>query len=793
MPLILPNEQTVLNAYAVLIGETPGNAALNEHLDYINANGTEAYTAALDSIFASTSTAQLASALLDNLSLSSVFTQEDAEAYLTANAGNRVGAMLDLASALYNYDGDDAGILAAQTAYTNSVSGSYNYSIDPANTAGQSLEDPAVSAGGQTFSLTVDQDTLTGTAGNDTFVAGAAQDGNGSLIDTLQSVDFIDGGDGSDTLKWTDSEGNTVTPEFANIEMVQARFTDGWGELNLSAATGVEQIIVSNSTDDGTFSEVGDVASFEFRNNAGADDITIEDGTATQLDVTISDLGSVDDGDTAFIDFDDNDATSLTVDITDSDVEIDVDGGSASVATLNVAATGENRIDASDGDLGDAVETLTVTGTGSVDFDGTWFDAASTVDASDNSGGVTGFTVDDPATDVTLGSGDDEIQYAAAVKATATVDLGDGDDTLNVGAVGITAGATVDAGDGQDTLESEHAQWALVEAFSAANRDKLTGFEALSISDVLADGDTVDMSTLDSLEAFQTAGVAAAGTATVSELDSGETVIVNGDLGTDTGTLAIDVADAADDDDAELNLNVEDNGDDGTAVTATVQADDVETVNVDVTGDDADTVTDVTLALTDDELVTLNLSGNDMATFVAAAGMSGLATIDASANEAGVDLDVSAVSNVTVTGTAEDDSFTLGDLSTVTGGDGDDAFVVSTPTNGNSYSTIADLEDGETITFTDVGDASGSDLSSMIELADTAAFNDYLEAATAGDGFTNGIVSWFQYDGNTYVVQDGSSETQFDAGTDEIVKLTGLVDLSDSTVSDASVLTYTVG
>jgi len=45
-------------------------------------------------------------------------------------------------------------------------------------------------------------------------------------------------------------------------------------------------------------------------------------------------------------------------------------------------------------------------------------------------------------------------------------------------------------------------------------------------------------------------------------------------------------------------------------------------------------------------------------------------------------------------------------------------------------------------------------------------------------------ITWFQYAGDTYVVQDLSASTSAFATTDIAVKLTGLVDLSTLTVAD---------
>jgi S-layer protein len=61
-------------------------------------------------------------------------------------------------------------------------------------------------------------------------------------------------------------------------------------------------------------------------------------------------------------------------------------------------------------------------------------------------------------------------------------------------------------------------------------------------------------------------------------------------------------------------------------------------------------------------------------------------------------------------------------------------------------------------------------------LASTAAFADYLNAAasTMGAG-TAANFAWFQYGGNTYIVDDTTTTGAFVNGADTIVQLTGLV------------------
>lgn len=105
----------------------------------------------------------------------------------------------------------------------------------------------------------------------------------------------------------------------------------------------------------------------------------------------------------------------------------------------------------------------------------------------------------------------------------------------------------------------------------------------------------------------------------------------------------------------KLNNNYTENNDATatiTALTHTVTASKIETLNVESTGkastaflgaagNKADGVNN-TLALTNDDLVTLNVTGNQAFTFTSAAGMTKLATIDASAVTAGTTISAAA-------------------------------------------------------------------------------------------------------------------------------------------------------
>ncbi|MDD2690930.1 MAG: hypothetical protein PHX69_03990 [Simplicispira sp.] len=123
---------------------------------------------------------------------------------------------------------------------------------------------------------------------------------------------------------------------------------------------------------------------------------------------------------------------------------------------------------------------------------------------------------------------------------------------------------------------------------------------------------------------------------------------------------------------------------------------------------------------------------------------------------------------------------------TLTGGDGVDTFDVSLfkAASAGSAVTITDFTKGEVIKF--ATGTTANFVSSKVSLIGEATFDNYVtEAAKVADqgdtgtAISNGI-SWFQYGGNTFIVQDVNGNAAFDNNNDIIVKLTGLVDLSAS-------------
>jgi hypothetical protein len=178
-------------------------------------------------------------------------------------------------------------------------------------------------------------------------------------------------------------------------------------------------------------------------------------------------------------------------------------------------------------------------------------------------------------------------------------------------------------------------------------------------------------------------------------------------------------------------------------------------------------------------------SANTTAT--AAVSIKGGAGNDTLTGNAGSDTIVGGAGDDTLNGMAGQD--------TLTGGAGVDNFVMSTvSTSGVSYDTITDLSSKDIVTlgtaFTNTVDGSSSiaglQLGAQITGLDpaTAVFQDFLDAAAnkANGVFGAGFVSWFQFGGNTFIVQDNSfGVATFQNGTDNAVKVTGLVDLSTAT------------
>lgn len=142
----------------------------------------------------------------------------------------------------------------------------------------------------------------------------------------------------------------------------------------------------------------------------------------------------------------------------------------------------------------------------------------------------------------------------------------------------------------------------------------------------------------------------------------------------------------------------------------------------------------------------------------------------------------------TLIGGAGNDTLTGADLTTLTGGAGNDIFVMNKPANVNSYSSITDLTAGDVIDL-DVANAGTVVFTkSAVVLAGTAVFQDYANAAVNALGTDANDAAWFQFAGNTYIVQSGNATAANDFlnGSDSIIQIVGRVDLSTASYNQTN-------
>ena len=674
---------------------------------------------------------QVFTKVINNLSAGTGVTAADVDALADAlvafvDAGLTVGAATNLLTVfLYN----NAGTL--DNIWTNSAKQLVNkttvagvYTLDDGNAAASTTvldgvtSDPATVDGagtGQTFTLTTNQDTLTGTSGNDTFNAGIQLAADGTTeVDTVQSFDAINGGAGTDTLSATINSGAaTVTPSLTSVENVTIRSTKDGSGLNLSGSTGVTTVGVANSTGTADVTGVGAIASFSVADQKK--NVTFNDGTATTVALSAKNVGTVSATAPVEVDvnFDDNAFTTANLTVENSNIELlSTTAGNNDLTTVSVAATGSNTVKLTSGAT--TITAVTVTGAGSVDLSGAALTAAKTLTVAD--GGVTvdatGGVLETATTgagkdtitvvgtnvkNISTGAGDDKVNtVTSALAATSVVNLGAGDDTLTLSAAS-TAGATLTGGDGTDTLAVAYLAYNTISGYGATDLAKITGFETLSVTGAaLADTNAVDLSKLAGLTSAQILGVANSGAASITNVGANSSVVIKGNMqsGADDGSLTISLKDATGTADV-LNLTVNQaitQNNDGTVDTFTsaitgITTTGVETLNVTSTGTlsaavTAGAKTDVAvngLGITDNNLVTLNVLGDQAFTFTSAAGMTKLATIDMSANTAGGTVSVANAATdgtaaaITITGSGAADTITgSGNADTISAGAGND-------------------------------------------------------------------------------------------------------------------------
>lgn len=559
---------------------------------------------------------------------------------------------------------------------------------------------------------------------------------------------------------------------------------------------------------------------------------TINSNALTHLDLSNSK------GDVTVVD-NSTKATATTLNVKVNNLGAGADLTASKITTLNIEArTKASSLAVSAA----AATTVNVSGDQKLDLTGSTI-AAVTSFTSTNSGGVT--VALNTASTGSFGAGADVVTVGAA--ASKTITLGAGNDTAIVTTLAATGKVDGGEGTDTLSTSYANAVTASADGAFAAYTKQVTGFEILKVGATDAAGEIklANLSAGGS-NAFNEVDFAGAvnHAVTVSGMTSGATIgfeAANVAIGGGGTNVAVLIKDAVVGTAEVLNVKIANTA--GINV-QTISAAGVETVNF-ATDDKATTATGIahtaTLVDADAKAITvagdaglnLTFTGTSLTSFDASGvtkgavslttgALANAATIKGGAEAntfnfaaatkavtytggAGVDTVVAtnAAANTISTGEGADvvtlgsgknvvdlgagnDTVILGsNLNVVTLGAGDDAVIAAITTNGNTYSTLNDFVKGDTLSFAAVstGTIANGALGAGITLADTAQFADFLNAATAGDGGVNGLVKWFQYSGNTYVVLDNATAVTYQNGVDTIVKLVGTVDLSTATLT----------
>ena len=683
-----------------------------------------------------------------------------------------------------------------------------------------------------TFTLTTGPDTYVGDD-LDNMIDGIA---DGSVNQTFTAVDSIDGGAGNDTLKLVNTAGTMTLPTAAvvkNVETIELQSSKNavtadmrnWADLQTAkiTQTGTKAGITVDTGGNVTALTVtgGTTVTINDRATAGGDKLnsvslagytaasTIQSDALTTLSLANANQGVTITAaaGTRTLDLTVNKMTGGTT--TDS---------TATAVTLSTTGSGSTNIKVAAA----SATSLTITGDHSLSLSGVTLATNATITTTN----TTGLTITGTLTPDIGFTGSDANESIKASSTTRTMTLGKGDDTYEVSGAGIGTGGLVDAGEGTDTLilrTTTAKNLTATTAFAA----KAKNFEVLLLDGSFNLGITVNIANLNSGGANAITKVVAstsvvANPFTVNGLISGGTVEFRGENDAQTNVNIVDAATGSAD---VLNIGIA-NSTIGEAHIVNVA--NVETINfltdntsatpnaiqhtatlvaaaastVTVSGDAGLALTFTGTALTsfDASGVTLgNVSWTTGALTTAATikGGAGNNTFNAAAATASVTIETGA-GNDTITGSAQADTINAGaGNDTVTPGLGADTIDVGTGndtviltaanTNGTIFPSITGMNAGDKIQFIS---GTASFQTAAITAGGAPTYADLLDAAT--NGAANRVV-WFQFGGDTYLVQDRSANTTFTNGTDVVVKLVGLYDLSTATINGASTNILTLG
>ena len=581
--------------------------------------------------------------------------------------------------------------------------------------------------------LTGGSDNITGTNGNDAFVA--------TLANVINGGRTIDGGAGTDTLT-IDASGGTGTLLEGKLKSIE--------NVNINTASNVNG---------------GTIALDKVAADARAVNLT---GGVGGTGVTLTG------------------AAGKTIGLLGVGAAI-VDFGTATEADLVVQNT--DAIGTSVQVAGGSLGAVNVTGSGAVSLVGTG--AAKTVNLSSN--GVTPLKVNATTlSDVTLDASATGGAVQAAVGAGVGYKGGSGADTVT-----ITAAPTKmldgGAGDNDVLVIKSNADVLVASAGNVTNFETLSigggnagTYNASAFKHVLLDqnsGNTIFTNvaagtdlTITSANQNVAWGLAnPGGTADALKINVASTAALNAGTVTAAGVETVTVNSTS----TAANAG-------STANTLALKAADA--TSIVVTGNTG-------LVLSNDggntKITNLDASASTGGVnFVSHNGTAG-ASVTLKGSATASNSLTGGVTNDTIAGGSSTDIITSGSgLDTLTGGAGNDTFKLGVNANSQTYATITDFAKGDSLDFTSTGFIAGATTGTTalthVTLASTATLNQYLDAsASVNAASANGAAGWFQFGGDTYVVIDNTAGANtFTNGADQVVKLAGTVDLSAAGITD---------
>jgi hypothetical protein len=555
-------------------------------------------------------------------------------------------------------------------------------------------------ATGSTFTLTSGADTgstFVGTDQGDTFNATLTNEGGVANVLTLNPLDAIDGGDGTDTLNATINASVTPT-SLANIEnMVLTAVADNSAGADAAAdvigmanAGGITSITFASTGDDD-----GVTASGVQNALTGAQGLTIKN-SAVATTVTTVNTAFSGDADSLVINLESVTAGALIVDPTGTGTN------GYETFTINSNGTAANTLASFDDGNSTSGATLNIAGAQGLTITAALAAQFTTINAANATGAVSARLDNAAIHTVTGGTGNDTFDLSGAfVDGTTPAS----DDTVN-------------GGDGTDVLVLDDAEVTAVG--SAAQFASVTNIETVRMnSEITADATFANLTGVTTVE-FDGNGIAGNVRATGLTYTVASGQEMQFDLA-DTGneSMSFTVAGSATTDSMAMDINGVDIG--GGAVILTG----IETLNIATSGT---AVMDGAMALVDTAATqAINISGTGslnlgaitadavtstmtgagtltLGTLAAATAFTGGATIDVVTGSTAADILAGGAAADTITNTASGADDSAGDI--ITGGDGFDTIgLVGDSASATTYagsSQITDFTVGSASTNTDL-------------------------------------------------------------------------------------------